>query len=135
MYLDEFLFLGALLLSLLASVSLPSWPKMYIARTHLDGAVIQTSKGGVRDSSKPRRILLINGLAVLLGLNEILFHRINLPLLYPSFILFFVLRALPNVIELKQCNISRDLFESLNYRYIQHFVETRDMVRAQRARV
>ena len=45
---SRFLFISVLVLSLLASISLPGLPWAYIARTHLDGAVVLTT-GGVSE--------------------------------------------------------------------------------------
>ena len=56
-YVTRSLLIIALVLSLLAIISLPKWPWMYIARTHLDGAVkvvIQTSEGSLRNLSEIR---------------------------------------------------------------------------------
>ena len=44
-YIGRFSFLGVLLLSIITYISIPTILDMSIARTHLDGAVIQTSKG------------------------------------------------------------------------------------------
>ena len=43
---QEYIFMGALLLSVLTSISIPPWPVMHIAQTHLGrGAVIHNSIG------------------------------------------------------------------------------------------
>ena len=44
-YIGRFLFACVLLLSLAMSFSLPLSSNLYIIRTHLDGAAVQTSKG------------------------------------------------------------------------------------------
>ena len=50
----EILLVGALAVGLVASISLPRLPPLYIARTHLDDAVIQTSKGLSHNVSEVR---------------------------------------------------------------------------------